>query len=49
MDYRTYFKKLSGQRRWFDPYGGVYLTEELIPAFQEVNEAYQTICHSVPV
>ena len=23
-----------------------YLTEELIPAFEEIADAYQTICHS---
>ena len=46
MDYRTYLRNYPDKDGRFGPYGGVYLPEELIPAFQEVNEAYQTICHS---
>ncbi len=46
MDYRTYLRNYPDKDGRFGPYGGVYLPDELIPAFQEVNEAYQTICHS---
>ena len=40
MDYRT------DQEGRFGPYGGAYLSDELKPAFEEISEAYQTICHS---
>lgn len=46
MDYRTYLKHYPDKDGRFGPYGGAYLTEELKPAFEEINEAYQTICHS---
>lgn len=46
MDYRTYLKHYPDKDGRFGPYGGAYLSEELKPAFEEINEAYQTICHS---
>jgi len=30
----------------FGKYGGAYLPDELIPAFEEITEAYNTICNS---
>lgn len=46
MDYRTYLKQYPDMDGRFGPYGGAYLTEELVPAFVEIADAYQTICHS---
>ncbi len=46
MDYRTYLRKYPDANGRFGPYGGSYLPEELIPAFEELSVAYQTICHS---
>ena len=46
MDYRTYLRNYPDQNGRFGPYGGAYLSDELKPAFEEITEAYQTICHS---
>ena len=46
MDYRTYLKNYPDKDGRFGPYGGAYLTDELIPAFEEIADASQTICHS---
>lgn len=46
MDYRTYLRNTPDKNGRFGLYGGAYLSEELIPAFEEISEAYQTICHS---
>ncbi|MEG0641281.1 MAG: tryptophan synthase subunit beta [Clostridium sp.] len=46
MDYRSYLKNYPNQDGRFGEYGGAYLSEELIPAFEEASNAYQTICHS---
>lgn len=46
MDYRTYLRNYPDSEGRFGPYGGAYLTDELRPAFEEISEAYQTICHS---
>ncbi|MEG1886719.1 MAG: tryptophan synthase subunit beta [Oscillospiraceae bacterium] len=46
MDYKTYLKNYPDKNGYFGPYGGAFLSEELTPAFVEINEAYQTICHS---
>ncbi len=46
MDYRTYLKNYPDKEGRFGPYGGAYLPDELVPAFEEISDAYQTICHS---
>ncbi len=46
MDYTTYLKKHPDQNGRFGIYGGSYLPPELVNAFVEINEAYQTICQS---
>jgi len=46
MDYRTYLRNYPDENGRFGSYGGAYLTDELKPAFEEISEAYQTICHS---
>lgn len=46
MDYRRYLKDHPDKNGRFGKYGGAFLPDELIPAFEEIAEAYQTICHS---
>lgn len=46
MDYRTYLRHHPDKNGYFGNYGGAYLPDELIPAFEEIDNAYQTICHS---
>ena len=46
MDYRTYFRDYPDKDGRFGPYGGCYVPPELVPAFEEISYAYQTICHS---
>ena len=46
MDYRTYLRNYPDENGRFGQYGGAYLSEELKPAFEEITEAYETICHS---
>lgn len=46
MDYRIYLRNYPDSNGKFGAYGGAYLPDELIPAFEEISEAYQTICHS---
>lgn len=44
MDYRAYLKNHPDKEGRYGEYGGAYLTDELKPAFEEITEAYQTIC-----
>jgi len=46
MDYRSYLRNYPDKNGRFGNYGGSYLPDELIPAFEEISVAYQTICHS---
>lgn len=46
MDYRTYLRNYPDKEGRFGQYGGAYLSDELLPAFVEISDAYQTICHS---
>lgn len=46
MDFRTYLRNYPDGNGRFGEYGGSYLMEELVPAFEEISDAYQTICHS---
>lgn len=46
MDYRTYLRNYPDMNGRFGQYGGAYLPDELVPAFEEIASAYQTICHS---
>lgn len=45
-DYDNYLKEFPSKDGSFGRYGGAYLPEELIPAFREIDYAYETICHS---
>lgn len=42
----TYLRTVPDENGYYGEYGGVYLPDELRPAFQEIAEAYQAICHS---
>jgi Tryptophan synthase beta chain len=46
INFLTYLKHYPDENGFFGKYGGAYLPDELIPAFKEINEAYQTICKS---
>ncbi len=45
-DFDNYLKEYPDENGRFGQYGGQYLPEKLIPAFKEINDAYETICHS---
>lgn len=45
-EFSTYLKDYPSKDGYFGKYGGAYLPAELVPAFDEITEAYQTICHS---
>ncbi len=45
-DFANYHKEFPTTDGRFGKYGGAYLPDELIPAFREIDDAYQTICHS---
>ncbi len=46
IDFSTYLKKYPDKDGRFGVYGGAYLPPELVPAFEEIDKAYKTICHS---
>ena len=46
MDYTTWSRRYPDKDGRFGEYGGSYLPPELVLAFSEISEAYQTICHS---
>ena len=46
MDFATYLKNYPDAEGRFGKYGGAYLPDELVPAFQEITDGYLTICHS---
>ena len=46
MDFKRYLKEYPDAKGYFGKFGGAFLPEELIPAFEEINQAYMTICHS---
>ena len=46
VDFETYLKNYPNEAGYFGKYGGAYIPDELKPAFEEITEAYQTICHS---
>ena len=45
-DFDNYLKEFPTSEGRFGEYGGQYLPPELIPAFREIDDAYETICHS---
>ncbi len=46
MDFTSYFHNYPDRNGRFGPYGGAILPPELVPAFEEIADAYQAICHS---
>ncbi len=46
MDYQNYLKEFPSKDGRFGDFGGSYLPDELKPAFEEITEAYRTICNS---
>ncbi|MBR5261598.1 MAG: tryptophan synthase subunit beta [Oscillospiraceae bacterium] len=45
-DFDTYLKNYPDENGYFGAHGGAYLPPELLPAFAEIDEAYETICNS---
>ena len=45
-NFETYLKNTPSTDGRYGQYGGAYLPPELIPAFKEITEAYNTICNS---
>ena len=46
IDMDRYFKDYPNEEGYFGKYGGVYISEELKDAMQEITDAYFTICKS---
>ncbi|MBS5853237.1 MAG: tryptophan synthase subunit beta [Staphylococcus sp.] len=46
VDFETYLKNYPTKNGYFGKYGGCYVSKELQAAFDEIDKAYQTICHS---
>ena len=46
MDYRRYFRDYPDKNGFFGKFGGAVLAPELLEAFKEINDAYQSICQS---
>jgi len=46
VDFKTYLKNYPSKDGYFGNYGGSYIPDELKPAFEEINQAYLTICKS---
>lgn len=46
MDFNRYLRDYPNKEGRFGVYGGAYLPPELQQAFEEISDAYQTICHS---
>ena len=46
VNFATFLKQYPDKNGYFGRYGGAYLPDELVPAFNEINDAYQTICKS---
>ena len=45
-DFDNYLKNFPDKNGRFGEYGGQYLPPELVPAFKEIDDAYETICRS---
>jgi len=45
-DFTNYVKQYPTEDGYFGEYGGAYLPPELVPVFKEIDDAYETICHS---
>ncbi len=45
-DFTNYVKQYPTEDGRFGEYGGAFLPPQLVPVFQEIDDAYETICHS---
>ncbi len=45
-DFDNYIQQYPDENGYYGAYGGAFLQPELVPAFEEINEAYETICNS---
>jgi len=45
-DFDNYLKNFPTPDGRYGIYGGQYLPPQLVPAFKEINDAYETICRS---
>ncbi|PKM72455.1 MAG: tryptophan synthase subunit beta [Firmicutes bacterium HGW-Firmicutes-16] len=45
-NFETYLKNVPTKDGRYGEYGGAYLPPDLIPAFEEITQAYNTICNS---
>ena len=45
-DFTNYVKLYPDENGRFGEYGGAYLPPQLVPVFKEIDDAYETICHS---
>ena len=46
IDFETYFKNYPDEKGFYGNYGGVYISDELRKAMEEITESYFTICKS---
>ncbi len=44
--FENYLQNMPDKDGYFGRYGGAYLPPQLVPAFKEITEAYNTICNS---
>ncbi|MBQ4546188.1 MAG: tryptophan synthase subunit beta, partial [Oscillospiraceae bacterium] len=45
-DFDRYLRDYPNKEGFFGTFGGQFIPDELVPAFKEINDAYETICHS---
>lgn len=45
-DFETYLKNVPGPDGRYGEFGGAYLPPQLVPAFEEISQAYNTICNN---
>ncbi|MCL2670993.1 MAG: tryptophan synthase subunit beta [Clostridiales bacterium] len=45
-DFETYAKSFPDAKGYFGTHGGAFLPPQLVPAFEEITNAYNSICHS---
>lgn len=46
LKFATHLKEMPDDKGYFGNYGGAYLPPQLVKPFEEITEAYETICHS---
>lgn len=46
VDFETYLKNYPDANGYFGKYGGAYIPENLAQVMKDIDNAYQTICHS---